>query len=85
MPTKRRRGRAAKHIVEVLPKDFVLEELFGFANPGSLRKLMSRKGVHAVVGYAYDDVKRVYESWDPEKSWDRSPHDAQFAPDQEDD
>ena len=83
MPTKRRRGEAAKHIEEVLPKDFVLDELFGFENPGSLRKLMSRHGVYAVVGYRYDDVRRVFEHWDPDRAWSRAPQHAKFEPDEE--
>ena len=80
MPTKRRRGRAAAHIEEVLPTEYVQAELFEFANRGSLRKLMSRHGVRAVIGYRYDDVRRVYESWDPDRAWDRSP---QFEDDEE--
>lgn len=80
MPTKPRRGRAAKHIVEVLPTEYVQQELFEFVNRGSLRKMMSRHGIRAVYGYRYEDVKRVYESWDPSKSWDRSPK--EFAEDE---
>ena len=65
----------------MLPMEYIQEELFGFRNRGSLRKMMSRHGVRAFTGYRYEDVRRVFQDWDPERAWDRSPH---FAPDEED-
>lgn len=56
----------------VYDKEYV-HELFGFRHPGSTRKLMSRRGFHAVVGYRVEDVEEALAKWEPEKAWDRSP------------
>lgn len=62
----------AENAILVYDKEYV-HELFGFAHPGSTRKLMSRYGVNAVVGYAVDDIEYILDNWDPDKAWPR-PH-----------
>lgn len=71
-PKRHDRRERDENAVLVYPNWYV-QELFGYTHPGSVRKLMSRHGKLAVVGYLAEDVEALLKTYDPSLAWDRSP------------